>query len=298
VQAAQLADEHVGNVEGALPLRSVPEHDGQQLIVAETRRPEPIELFARAIVLRNPLHVTPPVSDPRPSQSATVVIVLHRGRGADGALPADSAIPYTLGMFLLRGASRWALLLLALAVTACAEPPTKEMDQAQGAIDAAQAAGASEYAAQELLAARTSLEKSHDAAGQRDYRLALNYALDARERAQDAARQAADEKARARGAAEKALQAVELAFVESRELARKARQAQLAPSAISALTSASSAAGKALQEARARLEAQRYRDVSPPLDETLPRLREANAEIERLLAAPRARRPAGRARRE
>jgi hypothetical protein len=201
-------------------------------------------------------------------------------------------------MFLLRGASRWALLLLALAVTACAEPPTKEMDQAQGAIDAAQAAGASEYAAQELLAARTSLEKSHDAAGQRDYRLALNYALDARERAQDAARQAADEKARARGAAEKALQAVELAFVESRELARKARQAQLAPSAISALTSASSAAGKALQEARARLEAQRYRDVSPPLDETLPRLREANAEIERLLAAPRARRPAGRARRE
>jgi hypothetical protein len=200
-------------------------------------------------------------------------------------------------MFSLRGASRWAPLLLALAVSACAEPPTKEMDQAQGAIDAAQAAGASDYAAKELLAARTSLEKSHDAAGQRDYRLALNYALDARERAQDAARQAADEKARARGVAEKALQAVELALVESRELARKARQAQLSPSAISALTSASSAAEKALQEARARLEAQRYRDVSPAVDEVLPRLREANAEIERLLAVPRVRRPAGRGRR-
>jgi len=39
-----------------------------------------------------------------------------------------------------------ACLLAVLVVTACGEPPNKEMDQAQGAIDAARAAGADRYA--------------------------------------------------------------------------------------------------------------------------------------------------------
>ena len=47
-------------------------------------------------------------------------------------------------------------------------------------------------------AATSALQKAHDAVDQRDFRQALGYALDARERAKDAARQAADGKARAR----------------------------------------------------------------------------------------------------
>src|SRR5690606_23255882 len=83
------------------------------------------------------------------------------------------------------------LVILALAgVFGCAEPPRKEMDQAQGAIDAARAAGADVYAADSLSEAITALTRADEAVAQRDYRQALSHALDARERAQAAARDA------------------------------------------------------------------------------------------------------------
>jgi hypothetical protein len=86
-------------------------------------------------------------------------------------------------------ASALALLLL---LTACGTPPHKEMDQAQGAIDAARAAGAERYAKDELTAATTALTAATQAVEQSDYRLALNHALESRERAQNAARIAAE----------------------------------------------------------------------------------------------------------
>lgn len=86
-------------------------------------------------------------------------------------------------------ASALALLLL---LTACGTPPHKEMDQAQGAIDAARAAGAERYAKDELTAATAALSAATEAVEQSDYRLALNHALESRERAQNAARIAAD----------------------------------------------------------------------------------------------------------
>ena len=86
------------------------------------------------------------------------------------------------------------------------------MDQAEGAIATARAAGAAQYAAAEFAAAETALRRSQEAAGQRDYRQALNHALDARERAQTSAREAADKKALARGLAERAITSAELAL--------------------------------------------------------------------------------------
>ena len=94
-------------------------------------------------------------------------------------------------------------MLLALMLTACGAPPNKEMDQAQGAIDAARAAGADQYAVTEYRAATDSLKRSQDAVTQGDYRLALNEALDSREHAQNAAREAADTKALRRGEVER-----------------------------------------------------------------------------------------------
>ncbi len=96
-------------------------------------------------------------------------------------------------------------LLLAMVATACGEPPNKELHQAQGAIDAARAAGAETYAPEELKGAVDALARAQDAVGQRDYRLALNHALDSRERAQAAAKRAADERATARSDAERLL---------------------------------------------------------------------------------------------
>src|SRR4029078_2966791 len=85
-----------------------------------------------------------------------------------------------------------------VAGAACGDPPEKEMQQAQGAIDAARAAGADRYAVEEYTAATEALKNARIAVEQRDYRLALNHALDSLERAQEAARQAADGKAAAR----------------------------------------------------------------------------------------------------
>ncbi len=96
-----------------------------------------------------------------------------------------------------------ACIVAAVLVTACGDPPNKEMDQAQGAIDAARAAGADRYAATEYTAATDALKRSQDAVGQRDYRQALNEALDSREHAQNAARQAADQRAQIRGEVER-----------------------------------------------------------------------------------------------
>src|SRR5258707_924021 len=110
-----------------------------------------------------------------------------------------------------------ALLTVAtLLCGACGDPPEKEMQQAEGAIAAARAAGADRYAHDEFAASETSLKRAHDAVEQRDYRLALNYALDSRERAQSAAKEAGDRKAAARGDAERALANASAALTQAR----------------------------------------------------------------------------------
>lgn len=153
-----------------------------------------------------------------------------------------------------------AALLLAVMVlaVACAEPPSKEMHQAQGAIDAARAAGAEQYAADELNAAITSLAQADEAVAANDYRLALATALNSREQAQNAAKAAVDGRARARGDAERLL-AEAVAVVERAEahlatpaVARLPRRT-LAP-AEAAIASATST----LQEARTALEHESY----------------------------------------
>jgi Domain of unknown function (DUF4398) len=108
-------------------------------------------------------------------------------------------------MRLSAGVARGAWLVVVLVAISCAEPPHKEMDQAQGAIDAARAAGAEEYAATEYAAATQALKQANDAVTGRDYRLALNYALESREQAQNAARTAADNRARLRGDVERSI---------------------------------------------------------------------------------------------
>jgi hypothetical protein len=126
---------------------------------------------------------------------------------------------------------RWlppAVLTIVIAA-GCAAPPNKEMDQAQGALDAAKAAGAEQYAPDEYKAAAAALKASHDAVAQSDYRLALNHALDSRERAQNAARQAADGKAQVRGEVERTMFGVSGLVVQANarlEAARKARVPQ------------------------------------------------------------------------
>jgi HAMP domain-containing protein len=82
------------------------------------------------------------------------------------------------------------------------------MNQAQGAIDAARAAGADRFAATELTAATDALKRSEDAVAAGDYRQALSHAIDSRERAQDAAKAAVEGRADLRGQAERSVSEV------------------------------------------------------------------------------------------
>jgi hypothetical protein len=151
---------------------------------------------------------------------------------------------------------------LAIAAAACGgEPPEKEIQQAQGAVDAARAAGADRYAVEEFTAAEDALKRAHDAVAQRDYRLALNNALDSRERAQDAAKQAADGKAAARIAADHALSVAAEALTAARN-ALKAAEASHAPGRLLTAARHTIADGQQrLQEARAALEKGDYAAV-------------------------------------
>ena len=117
-------------------------------------------------------------------------------------------------------------LALSLSLGCGGDPPEKEMQQAQGALDAAQAVGADKYAAAEFKAALLALANAREAVTQRDYRLALDRALDSRERAQNAAREAADGKAAARVEADHALTAAQaqLDGADSRLKAAEARK--------------------------------------------------------------------------
>jgi hypothetical protein len=119
-------------------------------------------------------------------------------------------------MRLFTGLARGAWLGIAVFAIACASPPQREIDQAQGAIDAARAAGAEQYAATEYAAATEALKQANDAVTGRDYRLALNYALESREQAQNAARTAADTRAKLRGDVERSIAEAKALIAQTR----------------------------------------------------------------------------------
>ncbi len=140
-------------------------------------------------------------------------------------------------------------------LTACSEPPQKEIDRAQGAIDAARAAGADQYATEPFTAATTAMQQTHEAVAQRDYRLALSRAVDANERALEAARQAADGKARAQTDAQAALGRGLAAARQLGEQLKAAEAARVPARELEAARRGHADAQRALQEARAAMAA-------------------------------------------
>ena len=177
---------------------------------------------------------------------------------------------------------RLALAVSLFCLAGCAEPPSKEMHQAQGAIDAARAAGADQYAADEFKAAVDALAQADVAVAARDYRLALSHALDSRERAQSAARSAVDARAKARGDAERAL-AEATALVDRTDLRLKQPEvAKLNRRVLTPVQTAVTTAQSTLQEARAALEKEDYARVR---DVTAAVSREIKAALAQLDAA-------------
>jgi hypothetical protein len=143
----------------------------------------------------------------------------------------------------------------------CGTPPDREIERAQGALDAARVVGADRYAAEEFTAAQDALKRAHDAVAQRDYRLALSNALDSRERAQNAAKLAADGKGAARVDADRALSAANGALAAARAALKVAEASRTAGKTLSAARLTIGDAERHLQEARTAFERADYTDA-------------------------------------
>jgi hypothetical protein len=162
--------------------------------------------------------------------------------------------------------ARLLALITAILSANCAEPPHKEMNQAQGAIDAARAAGADKFAATEFTAAVDALKRSEQAATDGDYRQALSHAMDSRERAQNAAKMAVDGRADARGQAERAISEVATLLSRAQTELKNPELARLNAKVLRTSRTTVTAAEKMLQDARAALKTEDYAAVTKALN--------------------------------
>ena len=184
-------------------------------------------------------------------------------------------------------ASALALLLL---LTACGTPPHKEIDQAQGAIDAAKAAGADRYATEELTAATTSLTAATQAVDQRDYRLALNHALESRERAQNAARIAAETQGKLRAEIERTTTEVKALLAQVNGRLTTAEKTRVARRVITDTRKAVATATGDLQKADASVQAGNVAEAQAVLARAKQQLSDVIARLDAALRAQNARR--------
>jgi hypothetical protein len=152
----------------------------------------------------------------------------------------------------------WLLPALVLVIACGGDPPAKEIEQARSAIDAARTAQADRYAAEEFSAAVSALENASAAVDQHDYRLALNHALDSRERAANATRQAVDAVAIERSKADSMVKAAASALESAHAKVKAPETARVPPRVMASVRTQVAAAEAHLQEARAGIEQRDY----------------------------------------
>ena len=256
VQATSGVNQPVGKFERVGVARSAADDERQQLVVAKAMRAEAREFLPWSIVWCD---------------------VFHRR--------------YTRFSMPFRTFRVLPFLLVALLASACAEPPSKEMDQAQGAIDAARAAGADRYATTEYSAATDALNKANEAVAVGDHRLALNYALESREYAQNAARVGAENQARVRADVERSTTEISALMATVRARLMTAREARVAARLLTQPTANVTAAEAALQKSGEAVAAGDYMAATEALTGVRDTLTTAISAID---AAVDARRPARR----
>lgn len=154
------------------------------------------------------------------------------------------------------------------------------MGQAQGAIDAARAAGADRYAAAEFTAAVEALKLSEQAVTAGDYRLALDNALTSGRRAQNAAREAAAAQARLHGEAERAMAEITVTLAEVNARFQEAERALVPARVLQEQRAALAAINGDVQKAREAVKAGDYLAAKPLLDGVKPRASQLLADID------------------
>ena len=180
-------------------------------------------------------------------------------------------------------------IVVAVAGACSGDPPDKEMQQAQSAIETARAGGAERFATTELKGAEEALAHARDAVGQRDYRLALSFALDARERAQSATKEAIDRKVALRDEAERTLGSAQTALLAARNRL-KAAEVSKVQARILAESRSNIAAGEGrVQEARTAFEQGNFEAASAAASQAATALAQTARDLDALVA-PAARR--------
>ncbi len=191
---------------------------------------------------------------------------------------------------VLLGTTMCAVVLLA----ACSGPPRKEIDQAQQAIENARRAGAEQYAPEAFAAATAALKQSNEAVDQRDYRLALSLAVDASERAQEAARAAADNKASARTRTEAALNATNAAAMHLQARLKVAQEVRVPTRELAPARATLKEAEGTLQKARSLLAAENYTAATAAIAGLDGQIRSETKVVEAAITLRTARRPASK----
>ncbi len=176
-------------------------------------------------------------------------------------------------------------LAASLLAAGCGQPPDKEMQEAQRAIEAAQRSGADAYAPDELAAARDALKRAHEAVADRDYRLALNNALDSRERAQTAEHDATASRAAASAGAQKAVAAALAAVAQTSDKLKAAEAAHVPLRRLADPRQSIADIEHAVQEARAATERGDYRGATTVVKRANERLSAVNGELDAAIAA-------------
>jgi hypothetical protein len=155
------------------------------------------------------------------------------------------------------------------------DPPNKEIQQAQQAIDIAHSLDADRYAASEFTAAQDALKRAQTAVVERDYRQALNDAIDARDRAQTASKDAVDKKAAMKTDVDRSLHDAALALVDARAKLRAAEVARRPARIVVPLRRAVADAETRVQEARTAFDRGDYLNAGEVLTKTRTRLDES-----------------------
>ncbi len=181
-------------------------------------------------------------------------------------------------------------LLFVSVLAACAEPPSKEMNQAQGAIDTARAAGAETFASTEFAAAVDAMRRSEEAVTQRDYRLALSLAIESREHAQDAAKTAGNERARSRGHVEARIAEATTLLAQAREKLNDPAVARLPRRTVQEPRRTIDDAIRSLQDARTAVNNDDYERALNDVQGLSPRIQKAIATLNELAGTPSPRR--------
>jgi hypothetical protein len=164
------------------------------------------------------------------------------------------------------------------------------MDQAQGAIDAARATGAELYAATQYKAATDALKQANDAVAARDYRLALNLALESRESAQLAAGEAADTRARVRGDVERSMAEVRPLVEKVRTQLAAARKVRVPARTLRPLTEALSRVEAEVQKADEAVKKDDYLGAQPLLLAAKAQIEKTLTELDTVVTAQSQRR--------